>query len=143
MSMLIAALVFVPLLAVAIAHFVWSVGGTWPLRDEKLLARTVTGFPGAERMPPRIYSFAVALAVLAAGIVALALADDAGGGTGLTAIGGVLGLAFLARGALGYTQWWASRTPEEPFRTLDRKNYSPLCLGVGLGFLLLVLMRLL
>ena len=142
MSMLLAALIFVPLLAVALAHFIWSMGGTWPIRNEQLLARTVVGRPGITRMPPRLASLAVAALVLAAGVAALALADTAGGGLPLTLLGIVLGAVFLARGAIGYTSRWRAAFPEEPFATLDRRNYSPLCLFVGAGFLVLVAMRL-
>jgi hypothetical protein len=143
MSMLLAALAFVPLLAIAIAHFIWSLGGTWPIRDEALLARTVTGFPDRTRMPPKIASFGVAVAVLAAGIIALSLADDTAGGLWLDAVGVLAGLVFLARGIVGYSAWFAKRTPEEPFRSLDRKLYSPLGLALGIGFLVLVILRLL
>lgn len=142
MSMYVAPVIFVALLAVAIAHFIWSVGGTWPIRDEVLLAKTVVGRPGITRMPPRIASFAVAVATLAAGVVALSLADRTAGGGWLTAIGALLALAFLGRGLLGYTAGWRARFPEEPFATLDRRNYSPLCLGLGAGFLILVVVRL-
>ena len=38
MSMLIAAFMFIALLAVSTAHFLWSIGRTWPIRSEKLLA---------------------------------------------------------------------------------------------------------
>ena len=68
---------------------------------------------------------------------------DPGGGVQRTVVGGVFALAFLGRGILGYTPWWRARHPVEPFATLDRRNYSPLCLWVGAGFLILVLMRLL
>lgn len=142
MSMIVASLVFVLLLAVAIAHFIWSVGGTWPIRNEGLLAKTVVGRPGVTKMPPRLASFSVAAALLAAGIVALSLADATGGGAWLTALGALLGLAFLGRGVVGYTAGWRARFPEEPFATLDRRNYSPLSLAIGAGFLILVLMRL-
>lgn len=142
MSMLVASLIFVALLAVAIAHFIWSIGGTWPIRNEALLAKTVVGLPGITKMPPKIASFAVAAAVLAAGVIALSLADDTAGGGWLTAIGILLGLLFLGRGAVGYSAGWRARFPEEPFATLDRKNYSPLCLAIGAGFLILVVTRL-
>jgi hypothetical protein len=142
MSMLIAALVFVPLLAIALAHLIWSFGGSWPIRDQALLARTVVGRPGITRMPPKLASLAVALAMLAAGIVALSLADDTAGGTGLTLLGALLAAIFLARGLVGYTAYWRARFPEEPFATLDRRNYSPVSLAIGVGLLLLVLMRL-
>ncbi|MBE0580556.1 DUF3995 domain-containing protein [Devosia sp.] len=143
MSMLIAALMFVILLAVSTAHFLWSIGRTWPIRSEKLLAQTVVGFEGIERMPPRLASFAVAVATLAAGIIALALADHDSGGLTLSLIGLPLAAVFLARGIVGYTAWWAAKTPEPNFRLNDARVYSPLCLFLGLGFVALVILRLL
>jgi hypothetical protein len=142
MKMGIAALVFIPLLAVAIAHFLWSIGRTWPIRDQLLLAKTVIGRAGVTRVP-RLASFVVAAAVLAAGVVALSLADETAGGVMLTLLGALLGAIFIGRGVIGYTPQWRARFPEEPFATLDRRNYSPLCLFVGAGFFILVLMRLL
>lgn len=143
MSMLIAAFMFIALLAVSTAHFLWSIGRTWPIRNEKLLAQTVVGTRDIERMPPRLASFGVALLVLIAGIFALALADHDSGGLALSLVGLPLALVFLARGALGYTSWWADKTPEPNFRLNDRRVYSPLCLLLGLGFIALVIMRLL
>ena len=143
MSMLIAALMFIILLAVSTAHFLWSIGRTWPIRSEKLLAQTVVGFEGIERMPPRLASFAVAVATLAAGIIALALADHEGGGMALSLLGLPLAAVFLARGIIGYTPWWARMTPEPNFRLNDTRVYSPLCLFLGLGFVALVILRLL
>jgi phosphate/sulfate permease len=142
MIMGIAALVFIPLLAIAMAYFVWSLGRTWPIRDEELLARTVTGRAGVEKMPPRWTSFLVAVFMIAAGIVALSLADDSAGGWGLNLAGAALGALFLARGIAGYTPAWRAQFSAEPFATLDRRNYSPLALWLGAGFLLLVLLRL-
>ena len=143
MSMIVSSLIFVALLAVAIAHFIWSLGRTWPLRDEALLAKTVAGFAEGTRMPPKIASFAVAVATLAAGILGLALADHNSGGVWLSVLGVLVGVVFLARGLIGYTAWFARLTPQEPFRTLDRRNYSPLCLALGAGFITLVVLRLL
>ncbi len=87
MSMLISSLMFIALLAVSMAHFLWALGRTWPIRDEKLLAQTVVGFRDIERMPPRLASFGVALAALAAGIFGLALADHDSGGQAMTLFG--------------------------------------------------------
>ena len=143
MSMLIAALMFIILLAVSTAHFLWSIGRTWPIRSEKLLAQTVVGFEGIERMPPRLASFAVSVATLAAGIIALALADHDSGGLTLSLVGLPLAAVFLARGIVGYTTWWAAKTPEPNFRLNDTRVYSPLCLFLGLGFVALVILRLL
>jgi hypothetical protein len=142
-SMLIAALLCVTLLAISFAHLLWSLGINWPTKDQRLLARTVTGLANAERMPPRWMSFGVAVLTFAAAVWALALADHDGGGLLLTLIGVVLGVVFLARGIIGFTPGWQKKTPEEPFRTNDRRVYSPMCVLLGIGFLALVLMRLL
>src|SRR5690606_39026142 len=127
----------------AIAHFVWALGGTWPLRSRELLVRTVFGHPGTMKMPPRPLTLLVSLLVLGAGIVALALADPGSGGLWPSLAGLVLGLVLLARGAAGYTARWRQIFSAEPFAALDRRIYSPLALMIGAGYLILVLMRLL
>jgi hypothetical protein len=142
MNMLVGSLTFVPLLMVAFAHFLWSLGRTWPIRNEVLLAQTVVGTPGITQMPNKLLTFVVSLLILAAGIVALALADHASGGWWLTLLGALLAAVFIGRGVVGYTPGWRARFPTEPFATLDRKNYSPLCFWIGAGFLILVAMRL-
>lgn len=141
MNMFIASLLFIALFAVSLAHFVWALGRTWPIRNEKLLAQTVVGFRDIERMPPRLASLAIALATAAAAVYGLALADHESGGTLLNLGGVVLAVVFLARGILGYTAKWAELTPEPNFRLNDRRVYSPLCLAIGLGFLVLVVLR--
>lgn len=142
MNMFIASLMFIALFAVSLAHFLWSLGRTWPIRNEKLLAQTVVGFRDIERMPPRLASFAIALGSFAAGTYALALADHDSGGIWLNLGGLALAALFLARGVLGFTPWWQQLTPEANFRLNDRRVYSPLCLALGLGFLALVFFRL-
>ena len=143
MNMVVGSLTFVPLLMVAVAHLLWSVGRTWPIRNEALLAQTVVGLPGITRMPNRLLSFAVALLLFAAGTIALALADHDSGGWWLTLLGLAAAAVFIGRGILAYTPGWRARFPTEPFATLDRKNYAPLCFWIGAGFLILVVMRLL
>jgi hypothetical protein len=141
MNMFIASLMFIALFAVSLAHFLWSVGRTWPIRNEKLLAQTVVGFKDIERMPPKLASFAAAVVTIAAGIYALALADHDSGGVWLSLGGLALAAVFLARGIVGFTKWWAELTPEPNFRLNDRRVYSPLCLALGLGFVALVVFR--
>lgn len=142
MNMLFASFMFIGLFAVSIAHFTWAFGSTWPIRNEKLLAQTVVGFRDIERMPPRLASFAVAVATFISGCFALALADHDSGGWMMNLIGLALAAVFLARGILGYTPWWAHKTPEPNFRLNDRRVYSPLCLFLGIGFVVLVYLRL-
>jgi len=138
----IASLVFIPLLAVFIAHLMWAFGSSWPVADRRTLARTVVGRPGIARMPSRLLTFLLALAIFAAGIVALMLTDPNPNG-GLTAIGALAGAVFVFRGILGYLPQWRALTPEQPFATLDRRVYSPLCLFIGAGFVFLVVWRIL
>ncbi len=135
----IASLVFIPLLAIAVAHMIWAFGGSYPARTQELLVRTVIGVEGRERVP-RLASALIALAILAAGIVALSLADPSPGGP-MLGLGLGFALVFLGRGAIGYTKSWQARTPIEPFRTMDRKFYSPLCLALGVGFIFLIVWR--
>jgi len=66
--------------------------------------------------------------------------DD--GGATRTILGVFCAILFLGRGVLGYTSGWRARFSAEPFATLDRKNYSPLSLWIGAGFLILVILRL-
>ena len=94
--MFIASLLFIALFTVSLAHFVWSIGRTSPIRNEKLLAQTVVGFRDVERMPPRLASLAIALATAAAAIYALALADHDSGGA-LLNLGGDERLGLTTR----------------------------------------------
>ena len=143
MNMLVASLTFVPLLMVSLAHLLWSFGNTWPIRSETLLAQTVVGRAGITRMPNRGITFVIALLIFAIGLVALWLADPVSGGAPMTLLGALLAIVFIARGIATYTTAWRARFPTEPFATLDRKNYGPLCFWIGAGFLILVLMRVL
>ena len=142
MSIAISVLTFIPLLVVAFAHLLWALGTAWPLQSEALLAQTVVGSPGITRMPNRFLTLLIALGLFVVALSAMALADP-GGGVARTTIGAIFVIIFLGRGVVGYTSWWRARHPTEPFATLDRRNYSPLCLWIGAGFLILVVMRLL
>lgn len=141
-AILVAFAVFLPLLTVSFAHLLWGLGTSWPIQSEQLLAQTVIGRPGTARMPNKLATLLLAVLLFAAGIVAMGLADKTDGGPARTIIGALLAALFLARGIAGYTPGWRARHPVEPFASLDRRNYSPLCLWIGAGFLILVLMRL-
>ncbi|SMQ70117.1 Protein of unknown function [Devosia lucknowensis] len=140
MNMVLSSFMFIALFAVSIAHLLWSAGRTWPIRNQKLLAQTVVGTPGVERVP-RLPSLVVGILAFAAAVFALALADHDSGGPLMDIAGLGLALLFLARGFAGYTAWWAAQFPEPNFRLNDRKVYSPLCIFLGLGFLGLVVLR--
>jgi hypothetical protein len=142
-STIVSVLTFLPLMVVALAHFFWALGTSWPIRSEQLLAQTVVGRAGITRMPNKFLTLLVSLALFAMAIVAMGLADHDDGGLFRTILGAILAMVFIARGVLGYTAGWRSRFPTEPFASLDRMNYSPLCFWIGAGYLILVLMRLL
>jgi len=143
MSMLIAAFMFIGLLALSFAHFLWAIGRTWPIRNEQLLAETVVGTEGVTRMLSRWLSLLKAVFFIAAGVVALALADHDGNGAPLTLLGVPLAAIFLARGAASYTAKWQARHTHPNFRLNDKRVYSPLSLFIGTGFAVLVILRLL
>jgi hypothetical protein len=102
-AMLIAAAVGIALLAIAIAHLLWSIGIMWPIRDRKLLAQTVVGTPGIERMPPFYASFGVFVLTAIACVIAFSVADPVSGGIRLTLLAAFAGVVFVARGVVGYT----------------------------------------
>lgn len=142
MVMGIAALIFIPLLALTLAFTLWALGRTWPLRDRQLLEAAITGRPGRTGLPPRWHFLVGALFFAAVGVVALSLADPEAGGWMLDLVGAALGLLFVGRGLIGYTFGWRQTYAAEPFATLDRRTYSPVALFIGAGLLLLVLLRL-
>ena len=139
-----ALLLFMGLTIIAAVHAYWAFGGLWPAKDVQGLINTVIGDPRMTEMPSRELTLVVAALIFAAGVVAL----SAGGlwrlGWGwLARLGaGVLALIFLARGASGVTLglglWEAAIS--EPFATLDFQFYSPLCLLIGFGFVVLTVL---
>jgi hypothetical protein len=141
-GLVVSILTFLPLLIVAFAHLLWSLGTNWPLSGEAVLAQAVIGTPNVTRMPNRFLVFLIAVLLLIVAISAMALADHDGGGIARTSIGAIFGLIFVGRGALAYTDWWRERHPTEPFASLDRRNYAPLCFWIGAGFLIMAGLRL-
>lgn len=125
----------IAILTISVLHFLWAAKIWWPVRDEAQLARSVAGFPGIDRMPPPTACLFVALSLLI--VAALLLATLLTEPAFLIRIAlAVASLVFLARGAIGFTRFWARLTPEQPFRHLDRRYYSPLCLGIGVALIL-------
>jgi len=47
-------------------------------------------------------------------------------------------LIFIIRGTASFTPYIRKLEAEEPFVSLDRKYYEPLCLGIGFGFVFLL-----
>ena len=128
-AMIIASLLSIILLALAILHVLWGIGFWFPIEDEAQLVRTVAGFSGAEEMPGAVPCALVAVALFMA---VTCLWWPPGPFRFLTLV--VIGALFLARGLAAFTPFWRRMAPAEPFATLDRKYYGPLCVALGLGF---------
>lgn len=135
---LLAALLTVILLLVAVLHAIWGLKIWWPIADERRLARTVVGAREIEEMPAPFACFLVAVALLIGitlpwitfGYLALPFGPS---GLYLLALGGFAAVLLL-RGVAGYTTAFRRIFPEEPFRSLDRRFFSPLCLALGAGY---------
>ncbi len=139
---LVVALVFSLLLClIGAIHAYWGFGGRWPAQDERSLARMVVGSKDIERMPGK-----AACLLVAAMLFGIALWPQFLIGAlpelwphWLTAVAGaVIALAFFGRGIISYIPALRFLGPEEPFATLDRRFYAPLCLLLGLLVLLLL-----
>ena len=118
----------------------WGLRIWWPIADELKLARATAGFKDIKAMPPPVACYVVALLLAIVALITLEL-----GGLGLfrlptlTSLAGAgAALVFLGRGLFAYTPTWARLTPEEPFRSLDSRYFSPLCLLIGVGLLVLL-----
>ena len=137
---LLALVLAVVLTLIAALHVYWGIGGIWPGTDPKSCARAVVGAAGIETMPSMGAAFAVAAAIVAAAMVALALGGLFASPFDQVPLGGAalfIGLVFLGRGVAGFTAAWRRLTPEMPFARLDMRYYSPICLAIGAGFVLL------
>jgi len=118
------------LFALAGMHAAWGAGSAWPLPDRDALADAVIG---AAEVPPPAACFAVSGALAAAGAL---VAGWPGGrrpavhrlGTGVV-VGVLAGRGVL--GLSGRTRLVSPASTSDRFARLDRRVYSPLCLGLA------------
>jgi hypothetical protein len=111
-------------------HAAWGAGSAWPLPDRDALADAVIG---AAEVPPPAACFAVSGALAAAGAL---VAGWPGGrrpavhrlGTGVV-VGVLAGRGVL--GLSGRTRLVSPASTSARFARLDRRVYSPLCLGLA------------
>ncbi len=92
-------------------------------------------------MPPAWLTLVVAGLILAAALLPLFVTPPLAGALppnlvhfGLAALAAI----FVARGLSAFTPAVHRRHGTEPFVTLDRHIYGPLCLLIGAGYLLLL-----
>ena len=135
---IVAAAILVVLATISGLHLYWAIGGLWPARSEEELVKTVIGSVSTSKMPPQWLTMMVATMILLAGLVPLAVLSgwlpawlSAYALTISTAV-------FLLRGAVSYVVPSLGRKMSEPFRTLNLRYYSPLCLLLGSGFAMIL-----
>lgn len=129
------------LIAISMLHALWALGSPWPMKSDQELVKAVVGAEKRIEMPAKWQSALVALLLLCAAIWPHVIEQSlvvpllppmliAVGGWALTAV-------FLGRGLIGLTPWFHRLLPEEPFCTNNRNLYSPLCILIGTGYLIL------
>jgi len=132
----LAALLSLALMAIAAVHAYWGLGGVWPEKSAADLARAVVG-DGRPRMPEPRTCFVVA--ALLAGVGAWPWLILARPDSHFVVAGGIaIAAVFLLRGLAGYNPRWRRRHSVEPFATRDRRLYSPLCMVLAAGMLVLM-----
>ena len=144
MITLLAVVLWIVLAAIAVLHAAWGLGSHWPCESEAVLVRTAGGTPGATRMYPPSSCFLVARPAgrrLGVASVRRRLLPEAWPRWLTVLAGAGIALVFLARGVAGYTPAWRRLQSAEPFATLDRRYYAPLCLALGTGFLIILFQR--
>lgn len=145
--MILAVTITAILSAIAGLHLHWGLGGFWPGRDEASLVDMVIGAPPGTPIPPLWACLIVVACVLIPAAAALLIAD------GLeqrlpnlfkwipaTALW-VSAFVFLARGLATYVSPIFLGGKATKFYQLNIAIYSPLCLALGLGLILVWLFR--
>jgi len=132
------------LIATAVLHVYWAIGGVWPANNEQDLARTVVGANGITKMPGRNLTMAVAVAIFLAGIWPLVFTRliTSPFPDWLVSLGMiVITIVLLARGFGGYLPVFRNANAEQPFARLDMQFFSPIIIALGLSCLLILLLE--
>lgn len=124
-------LVSLILLSIAIVHVLWAIGFWWPIRDEEKLVRAVAGAKGGTKMPGAAASATVAMALISL-VWWIWYGGQFGTQIHVTVLWGAMAI-FAVRGIVPWMEFWRKKWPEEPFATLDKKYYGPLCIVIALA----------
>lgn len=117
------------LAALSAVHILWALGVWWPIPNEAVLARSVVGTPGREKMPG-----AIPCAIVGTGLGMLAVWLFFPQSIPFVAIGtGLAAAVFTVRGVAAYLPAFQRRTPEPEFRRNDTRLFGPICLLIGAG----------
>lgn len=137
----LAILLWAILAAIAVLHAAWGQGIHWPCDSEESLVKTVVGGPETRRMPSPGSCYVVAALLSAVSVWPLFATGvlPAAWPRWLTVLAGAgIAAVFVGRGVAGYVPAWRKLHSVQPFADLDRRIYSPLCLFIGAGFLVIL-----
>ena len=133
--------IFLILGAISLLHLYWAFGGFWPGHDASSLANTVVGTKNMTTMPSTGVTIFVAACIFAAALLPLMWSAQIPYiiPQGLVWAGmWIVLFVFVSRGILGLSPFFNELSPMQPFASLNRKYYSPLCLLLGAGFASLI-----
>ena len=128
--------------AIAALHAHWGFGGHWPAANAERLAKTAVGTPNIDKMPSASSCFVVAAILTGVAswpLFAAGLLTEAWPRWLTLLAGAGIATVFVGRGLAGYTAAWRRRFSQEPFARLDRLVYSPLCLVLGAGYIVILM----
>lgn len=141
MAALLGTLLAVVLGCLGLLHLIWAAGLSFPFPNEQSLARSVVGRRGITRLPSRASVALLGVLLLCGAAAALIMGHYAATFTILkfllVPVGLLLSALFLLRGLVGVLPAFERAAPEQPYLTLNRRLYSPLCALIGIGFLVL------
>lgn len=141
MAPLLGTLLAIVLGCLGLLHFIWAAGMSFPFPNEQSLARSVVGRRGITRLPSRAAVAFLGVLLLAAAGAAIFMGHYATSITPLkflmVPVGLFMAAVFLLRGLVGVLPAFERAAPEQPYLSLNRRLYSPLCALIGAGFLAL------
>ena len=120
------------LIIIAAVHLLWALGYWWPIKNETELARTVVGAKGIQNMPGAAACSLVVVALLFAAAWPW-FPESALKGFGLF----IIAIIFQIRAIAAYAPMMKRITPEQPFRRLDETYFAPLCIALGIAFMVM------
>ncbi|MBY9067392.1 DUF3995 domain-containing protein [Hyphomonas sp. WL0036] len=122
-------------------HLIWAAGLSFPFPNEQSLARSVVGRRGITRLPSHASVALLGVLLLGGGAAAVIMGhfEDAFPPLKylLVPVGLFLSGVFFIRAVVGVLPAFERAAPEQPYLTLNRRLYSPLCFLIGLAFLAL------
>lgn len=144
MSALIGTLLATLLAVAGLLHIGWAAGLTFPFANTQALARSVVGRRGITVLPSRAGTGFVGVLLLAAALAAWLMGHESAALPReakflLLPSGLLLTAVFLVRSVASVLPAFERSAPEEPYLTLNRRLYAPVCALIAGGFLVLTM----